>query len=70
MISVNKKTVTFVALIGLLAGVFGYVRTGSIVIALAVLGAALGQSRKIERYSALVIGGALLIVAIVLPHGR
>ena len=70
MISLSKKTVTLIAVVGLITAMLGIVRTGSIVIAIAVIGSSIGQNRKIERYFALVIGGALLIVAIVLPHGR
>ena len=61
---------TAIAVVGLLIGIIGFARTGSIVIALAVIGASIGQNRKIERYFALLIGVALLVVAIVLPHGR
>ncbi len=66
----SKNSVTAIALVGLVAAFLGFVRTGSIVIALAVIGASIGQNRKIERYFALLIGVALLVVAIVLPHGR
>jgi len=66
----SKNSVTAIALLGLVTAFLGFVRTGSIVIALAVIGASIGQNRKIERYFALLIGVALLVVAIVLPHGR
>jgi len=66
----SKNSVTAIALVGLVAAFLGFVRTGSIVIALAVIGASIGQNRKIERYLPFLIGVALVIVAIVLPHGR
>ena len=70
MILITKKSVTAIAIFGLLIGIAGFIRTSSIVIALAVIGAGIRQERKIERYFALAIGAALLIVAISLPHGR
>ena len=70
MISISKKSITAIAVVGLLIGIIGFARTGSIVIALAVIGSGIVQKRKFERYFALVLGVALLVVAIVLPHGR
>ena len=70
MILITKKSVTAIAILGLLIGIAGFIRTSSIVIALAVVGTGIRQERKIERYFALAIGAALLIVAISLPHGR
>ena len=70
MISITKKSVTLIAIAGLIIGIAGFIRTGSIVIALAVIAAGIRQERKIERYFALAIGVTLLIVAISLPHGR
>lgn len=66
----NKKSITSLAVAGLIIGVAGYVRTSSIVIALAVLATGITQERKVERIFAISIAIALLIVAIVLPHGR
>ena len=70
MKNLNQKVITLLAIVGIAIGVLGFVRTGSIVTALAVLATAIRQDRKIERYLAITIGVALLIVAFVLPHGR
>ena len=70
MKNLNQKVITLLAIVGIAIGVLGFVRTGSIVTALAVLATAIRQDRKIERYLAMTIGVALLVVAFVLPHGR
>ncbi len=59
---------------GFLAGVFSYVRLGSIAIAIGMSVITLahwesGKSGKIERYLALGIALALFAVAISLPRG-
>ena len=60
--------------IGFIAGVFSYVRLGSIAIAIGMSVITLahwesGKSGKIERYLALGIALALFAVAISLPRG-
>ncbi|QLL24672.1 hypothetical protein DLE04_02970 [Actinobacteria bacterium IMCC26103] len=59
---------------GFIAGVFSFVRLGSIAIALGMGVIAIayweaGKSGKVERYLALAIALALLAVAISLPRG-
>jgi transcriptional regulator with XRE-family HTH domain len=59
---------------GFIAGVFSYVRLGSIAIAIGMSVITLahwesGKSGKIERYLALAIALALFTVAISLPRG-
>ena len=60
--------------VGLIAGVFSYVRLGSIAIAVGMSVITLanwesGKSGRIERYLALGIALALFAVAISLPRG-
>ncbi|MEJ6607624.1 MAG: hypothetical protein QNL72_04230 [Candidatus Planktophila sp.] len=57
--------------IGFIAGVFSFVRLGSIAIAcgMGVITLAQWKTGKVERYMALTIALALLAVAISLPRG-
>lgn len=56
---------------GVLLGIFGIVRTGSIFIAIGsgVIAIAHWKTGKVERYLAFAIAVALLAVAIALPKG-
>ncbi len=58
--------------LGVLMGSIGYVRTGSLLIAVGTLGHALAarNSRRIEFYLPVAIAVALFVLAIALPHGR
>lgn len=66
----SQRAITISAAIGVLLGALGYVRTGSIILGAALLLTGIRQERRIERYLAPLIGLGLIIVAIVLPHGR
>lgn len=57
---------------GVLAGAFGLVRTGSLLIALGTGFFAISQrgKRKIELYLPLSISISLFALALALPHGR
>lgn len=66
----SQRAITISAAIGVLLGALGYVRTGSIILGAALLLTGIRQERRIERYLASLIGLGLIIVAIVLPHGR
>lgn len=67
---ISKKVLNFAAAVGVLFGALGFVRSGSIIVGAALLLTSFGEARRIERYIPLLIGIALIIVAIVLPHGR
>jgi hypothetical protein len=67
---ISQRLINFAAAIGVLLGAMGLVRTGSIVVGLAIALTGLRQERRIERYLPFAIGVALVAVAIVLPHGR
>lgn len=67
---ISKKVLNFAAAVGVLFGALGFVRSGSIIVGAALLLTSFGEERRIERYIPLLIGIALIIVAIVLPHGR
>ena len=67
---ISPRLLTFIAAIGVLLGAIGFVRTGSIIVGAALLLTGIRQERRIERYLPFAIGVALIIVAIVLPHGR
>jgi hypothetical protein len=67
---ISQRLINFAAAIGVLLGAMGLVRTGSIVVGLAIAFTGFRQERRIERYLPFAIGVALVIVAIVLPHGR
>lgn len=65
-----RRLLNLAAAIGVLIGALGFVRTGSMIIGGALLLTGFREERRIERYLPFVIGLALIIVAIVLPHGR
>lgn len=67
---ISQRLVNIAAAIGVLLGAIGFVRTGSIIVGLALLLTGFRQDRRIERYLPTFIGLALVIVAILLPHGR
>jgi hypothetical protein len=67
---ISQRLINFAAAAGVLLGAIGFVRTGSIIVGAAIALTGLRQERRIERYLPLFIGVALVIVAIVLPHGR
>lgn len=67
---ISQRLINFAAAVGVLLGAIGFVRSGSIVVGLAIAFTGIRQERRIERYLPLVIGVALVAVAIVLPHGR
>ena len=66
----SQRAITFAAAFGVLLGALSYVRTGLIILGAALLITGIRQERRIERYLATLIGFGLIIVAIVLPHGR
>lgn len=66
----SQRAITIAAAFGVLLGALGYVRTGSIILGAALLLTGIRQERRIERYLASLIGLGLIVVAIVLPHGR
>lgn len=57
---------------GVLLGIMGIVRIGSMAIALGSVGVALSRAskRRIERYVPIIIAFLLFALAIALPHGR
>ena len=67
---ISQRSLTIIAALGVLLGALSFVRTGSIVVGAALALTGLRQERKVERYLPIAIGIALIIVAIVLPHGR
>lgn len=67
---ISQRFLTLVAAFGVLLGALSYVRTGSILIGVALAITGWRQERRVERYLPILIGVALIIVAIVLPHGR
>lgn len=67
---ISKRILNFAAAIGILIGALGYVRTGSLIVGAALLLTGFREERRIERYLPFIIGLALIIVALVLPHGR
>jgi len=66
----SQRILNLIAAIGVLLGAIGLVRSGAIVIGAAIALTGLRQERRIERYLPITIGLALIVVAIVLPHGR
>lgn len=66
----SQRLLNLIAAIGVLLGAIGLVRSGAIVIGAAIALTGLRQERRIERYLPITIGLALIVVAIVLPHGR
>ncbi|MFM7860046.1 MAG: hypothetical protein ACKO8C_01315 [Candidatus Nanopelagicaceae bacterium] len=66
----SQRLLNLAAAFGVLLGTLSYVRTGSIILGAALLLTGIRQERRIERYLATLIGLGLIIVAIVLPHGR
>lgn len=65
--------VSYIAVaVGVLLGVFGIVRGGSVLIALGSAGVAISRrsERAIERYLPLALALALFAVALALPRGR
>lgn len=67
---ISQRYLTFAAAAGVFLGALSYVRTGSIIVGAALALTGLRQERRIERLIPLLIGVALIIVALVLPHGR
>ena len=67
---IPQRLINIAAAIGVLIGAFGFVRTGSIIVGVAISLTGIRQERRVERYLPLAIGVALIVVAIVLPHGR
>lgn len=67
---ISQRIVNLIAAFGVLLGALSYVRIGSVILGAALLLTGIRQERRIERYFALLIGLGLIIVAIVLPHGR
>ena len=68
--AIPRRLLNIAAAVGVLFGALGFVRTGSIIVGGALLLTDIREERRIERYLPFVIGLALIIVAIVLPHGR
>ena len=66
----SQRLINIAAAIGVLIGALGFVRTGSIIVGVAISLTGIRQDRRVERYLPLAIGVALIVVAIVLPHGR
>ncbi|MEY4692996.1 MAG: hypothetical protein RL437_276 [Actinomycetota bacterium] len=66
----SQRLLNLIAAIGVLLGAIGLVRSGAIVIGVAIALTGVRQERRIERYLPITIGLALIVVAIVLPHGR
>ncbi|MEY2597589.1 MAG: hypothetical protein RL315_214 [Actinomycetota bacterium] len=66
----SQRLLNLIAAIGVLLGAIGLVRSGAIVIGAAIALTGVRQERRIERYLPITIGLALIVVAIVLPHGR
>lgn len=66
----SQRILNLIAAIGVLLGAIGLVRSGAIVIGAAIALIGVRQERRIERYLPIAIGLALIVVAIVLPHGR
>ena len=67
---ISQRLINFAAALGVLLGVLGFVRSGSIIVGAAMSLTGFRQERRIERYLPMAIGVALVIVAILLPHGR
>ena len=67
---INQRVIYFFALIGIILGAMSFVRTGSIIIGVSVVLTALRQERLLLKLMTISIGAALVVVAIVLPHGR
>jgi len=66
----SQRLLNLIAAIGVLLGAIGLVHSGAIVIGAAIALTGVRQERRIERYLPITIGLALIVVAIVLPHGR
>jgi hypothetical protein len=67
---IPQRLINFAAAAGVLLGALGFVRTGSIIVGAALCLTGFPKERRIERYLPVAIGVALIVVAIVLPHGR
>jgi len=67
---IPQRLINIAAAVGVLIGALGFVRTGSIIVGAAISLTGIRQDRRVERYLPLAIGVALIVVAIVLPHGR
>lgn len=67
---ISQRLINIAAAIGVLIGALGFVRSGSIIVGIAISLTGIRQERRVERYLPLAIGVALIVVAIVLPHGR
>lgn len=67
---ISQRIINIAAAIGVLLGAMGFVRSGSLIVGAALTFTGARQERRIERLVPIAIGVALVIVAIVLPHGR
>jgi uncharacterized membrane protein len=67
---ISQRIINVTAAIGVLLGAMGFVRSGSVIVGAALTFTGIRQERRIERLMPMAIGVALVIVAIVLPHGR
>jgi uncharacterized membrane protein len=67
---ISQRLINLAAAFGVLLGALSYVRSGSIILGAALLLTGIRQERPFERYLAMLIGLGLIVVAIVLPHGR
>lgn len=67
---VSQRLINFAAAVGVLLGAIGFVRSGAIIVGAAIALTGFRQERRIERYLPFLIGVGLVIVAILLPHGR
>lgn len=69
----SLAVISYVAVaMGVLLGIMGIVRIGSMAIALGCVGVALSRAskRRIERYVPIIIAFLLFALAIALPHGH
>lgn len=67
---ISQRLLNVAAVAGIFLGALGFVRTGSIIVGVAIAITGFRQERRIERLLPFLIGLGLIIVAIVLPHGR
>lgn len=67
---ISQRFINFAAAIGVLLGAMGFVRSGSLIVGAALTFTGIRQERRVERLIPIAIGVALVIVAILLPHGR
>lgn len=71
-ISSTKFLAYFAVLVGLVAGIAGYVRAGALFIAVGALSVSISHhsSRRFERYLPILLAIALFVLALALPRGR